>query len=577
MRTTLKLLRFLKPFVKEILLSILLGVATIAAGIGMLGTSAYLIASAAMHPSIAELQVAIVGVRFFGISRAGFRYLERLVSHSVNLRVLSHLREWFYRQVESAPPAELYTKKVGDLLDRVMGDLETLENFYVRVISPVVVALVTGIGVSLFIGGYAVELGMILAAGLFITGFILPLETILVTYKTAREMTDARSGLSSRLVETLQGLEDLQTYGMQTIWFDEIKKESRKSGEIQLKLALLSGINSGLSLAILNLIILGVLWTAIPMVDGGSISGVTLAVITLLAMASFESTATLPQAAQNLNASLESARRLFSISGSSQSNRVISTEKIITTPRSIRLEEVNFRYAQDQAFQLLGINLFLEQGKKVALIGPSGAGKTSLMNLLLRFWSPDEGKMYFDNIESTRINPYVSRAFFGVISQKTYLFSASLRDNLLLANPNATEAELHQVLRLADLYERVNKLPQGLDTWVGDQGLRLSGGERQRVAIARALLQDRPFLLLDEPDIHLDPFTGNKIMKTIFDVFQHCGIFFITHDFSHMEQMDEIILLGLGRIIERGNHKSMLLDGGNYAALNALKNQWIAK
>ncbi|KAF0112156.1 MAG: ATP-binding cassette subfamily C bacterial CydC [Chloroflexi bacterium] len=577
MRTTLKLLRFLKPFVKEILLSILLGVATIAAGIGMLGTSAYLIASAALHPSIAELQVAIVGVRFFGISRAGFRYLERLVSHSVNLRVLSHLREWFYRQVESAPPAELYTKKVGDLLDRVMGDLETLENFYVRVISPVVVALVTGIGVSLFIGGYAVELGMILAAGLFITGFILPLETILVTYKTAREMTDARSGLSSRLVETLQGLEDLQTYGMQTIWFDEIKKESRKSGEIQLKLALLSGINSGLSLAILNLIILGVLWTAIPMVDGGSISGVTLAVITLLAMASFESTATLPQAAQNLNASLESARRLFSISGSSQSNRVISTEKFITTPRSIRLEEVNFRYAQDQAFQLLGINLFLEQGKKVALIGPSGAGKTSLMNLLLRFWSPDEGKMYFDNIESTRINPYVSRAFFGVISQKTYLFSASLRDNLLLANPNATEAELHQVLRLADLYERVNKLPQGLDTWVGDQGLRLSGGERQRVAIARALLQDRPFLLLDEPDIHMDPFTGNKIMKTIFDVFQHCGIFFITHDFSHMEQMDEIILLGLGRIIERGNHKSMLLDGGNYAALNALKNQWIAK
>ncbi|MBA4376170.1 MAG: thiol reductant ABC exporter subunit CydC [Anaerolinea sp.] len=577
MRTTLKLLRFLKPFVKEILLSILLGVATIAAGIGMLGISAYLIASAALHPSIAELQVAIVGVRFFGISRAGFRYLERLVSHSVNLRVLSHLREWFYRQVESAPPAELYTKKVGDLLDRVMGDLETLENFYVRVISPVVVALVTGIGVSLFIGGYAVELGMILAAGLFITGFILPLETILVTYKTAREMTDARSGLSSRLVETLQGLEDLQTYGMQTIWFDEIKKESRKSGEIQLKLALLSGINSGLSLAILNLIILGVLWTAIPMVDGGSISGVTLAVITLLAMASFESTATLPQAAQNLNASLESARRLFSISGSSQSNRVISTEKFITTPRSIRLEEVNFRYAQDQAFQLLGINLFLEQGKKVALIGPSGAGKTSLMNLLLRFWSPDEGKMYFDNIESTRINPYVSRAFFGVISQKTYLFSASLRDNLLLANPNATEAELHQVLRLADLYERVNKLPQGLDTWVGDQGLRLSGGERQRVAIARALLQDRPFLLLDEPDIHMDPFTGNKIMKTIFDVFQHCGIFFITHDFSHMEQMDEIILLGLGRIIERGNHKSMLLDGGNYAALNALKNQWIAK
>ncbi|MRR32992.1 thiol reductant ABC exporter subunit CydC, partial [bacterium] len=322
MRTILRLLRFLTPFFWEICLSILLGIATISAGIGLLGTSAFLIASAALHPSIAELQVAIVGVRFFGISRAVFRYLERLVSHSVNLRVLSRLREWFYQQVEASPPADLHTRKAGDLLNRVMGDLEILENFYVRVVSPVVVALVVAAGVSLFIGAFDAALGMILATGLAVNGILLPILSILITRPLAKKMLEMRSDLSSRTVEWMQGLEDLQSSSAQDRWSDGILDKGKEGGRWQTRIATLNGINSGLGLLILNLTLLGLLWFAIPLVTQGVLSGVSLAVILLMGMAGFESVANLPQATVMLNSSLEAAKRIFELGGEQQLNHV---------------------------------------------------------------------------------------------------------------------------------------------------------------------------------------------------------------------------------------------------------------
>ncbi len=576
MRTILKLLRFLTPFFWEICLSILLGIATISAGIGLLGTSAFLIASAALHPSIAELQVAIVGVRFFGISRAGFRYLERLVSHSVNLRVLSRLREWFYHQVESSPPAELHTRKSGDLLNRVMGDLEILENFYVRVVSPVVVALVVAAGVSLFIGAFDDALGMILAAGLAVNGILLPILSILITRPLAKKMLEMRSDLSSRTVEWLQGLEELQSSNAQDRWSDGILDKGKEGGRWQTRIATLNGINSGLGLFILNLTLLGLLWFAIPLVTQGVLSGVSLAVILLMGMAGFESVANLPQAAVMLNSSLEAAKRIFELGGMKQEIRVYDPLPESWQSTSVEIKDLCFEYEQGENFELKDISLTLLPGKQLALVGPSGSGKTSLVNLILQLWRPQEGSISLGKLDSRIIDPYQVRSHFAVISQSTTLFSASLRENLLLADPGADDQKLMQALKLAELEDWLNRLPQGLDTWLGDQGFRLSGGERQRVSIARALLQDRPYLLLDEPVENLDAITANKIMSTLFNLFKDRGVLFITHDFSWLDQMDEILLLQNGSIVERGTYQDLVNLDGRFSELLNLQKQSLA-
>lgn len=573
MRTILKLLRFLNPFFWEICLSIMLGIATIGSGIGLLGTSAFMIASAALHPSIADLQVAIVGVRFFGISRAGFRYLERLVSHSVNLRVLSRLREWFYDQVEASPPAEMHTHKSGDLLNRVMGDLEILENFYVRVVSPVVVAMVVAAGVSLFFGVYDSMLGLILAGGIIVNGIVLPAFSILVTRPLARKMLEMRSDLSSQTVEWLQGLEELQSNGAHNHWSDRILDKGREGGIWQSRIATLNGFNSGLSLLIFNLTLLALLWVAIPLVTQGTINGVSLAVILLMGMASFESVANLPQAAVMLNSSLEAARRIFVLGEAHLTPKQFESIPESWQPNLVEVKDLGFEYVNGDSFQLKDISFGLLSGKKLALVGPSGSGKTSLVNLILQFWTPQEGSIFLDGLISNQIDPYLVRSYFAVISQSTTLFSSSLRDNLLLADPQADDDRLLEVLKMAELEEWVHRLPQGLDTWLGDQGLRLSGGERQRVAIARALLQDRPYLLLDEPVENLDPITANKVMATLFRLFDDRAIMFITHDFSWLEQMDEILLLSDGKILERGTFDELLAKGERFTRVKELQDQ----
>ncbi|MRS04402.1 ABC transporter ATP-binding protein, partial [bacterium] len=239
-------------------------------------------------------------------------------------------------------------------------------------------------------------------------------------------------------------------------------------------------------------------------------------------------------------------------------------------------KDLCFEYDQGENFELKDISLKLLPGKKLALVGPSGSGKTSLVNLLLQFWRPQEGEISLGNLDSRRIDPYQARSCFAVISQSTTLFSASLRENLLLADPLADDQKLMQVIKMAELEDWFSRLPQGLDTWLGDQGVRLSGGERQRVAIARALLQNKPYLLLDEPVENLDSITAGKIMSTLFNLFNDRGILLITHDFSWLDQVDEILLLQYGSIVERGTYQSLAHLGGRFAELSDLQKQSLA-
>ena len=568
MKEIRQLLSFLRPFAKEVALSVLIGVATIGAGVGMLGTSAFLIASAALHPSIADLQVAIVGVRFFGISRSVFRYLERLVSHSVNLRVLTSLRVWLYEAAERVAPAGLQTERGGELLNRVMADLDTLENFYVRVVSPVLVAVVITAGMSLFLGGYFWPLGLILAAGMLLNGFILPGLSILLTRHSGARLQQARADLSANLLETFQGLADLQASGANERWLQKVEADSRKVGRLQLFYGVLTGFNDGMALLVLNLTLLAVLAAAIPQVSAGQMSGVSLAVVSLLTMAAFEATNTLPQAAQNLTASVASARRLFSL----VRTQWVETEPLpdlreerLQAAERIEIRGLDFSYPGNPQVVLQHIDLTLQRGRITALVGPSGGGKTSLVNLLLRFWQPAAGTILLDGVDIRTFSEESTRRLFGVISQSSYLFAQTLRQNLRLAKPEATDKELMMVLQLAELEEWYQTLPEGLSTWLGEQGERMSGGERQRLAIARVLLQDTPFVLLDEPTANLDAETEKRLLATLKRVFADKGVLMITHRLAGLEMASDIEFIAGGQVSEKGDQNQLLAQKGAFA------------
>ena len=561
------LIKILKSFTGEVLLSLALGIAAIGAGIGLMGTSAFIIASAALRPSISVLQVAIVGVRFFGLSRGVFRYLERVVSHSVNLRVVSRLREDFYHRIEPGAPANLVSYRSGDLLQRVIGDLETLENFYVRVIAPFIVAAVVVLGVSFFVGGYAVELGILLAAGMILTGFVQPLISLLLTRKLSRQQVQARAQSSAKLVEIFQSLEDLQAGNAQGHFYQGLMAEFQNSGRVQVRLGWLNGVNNGMVFLLTNLTLLALLVLAIPLVNQGSLDGVTLAVVALVAISSFEAVNPLPAAMQQYNASQAAAQRLFSMS-KNQANDRSGFEKLPKVQNPvIRFESVSLVYPSAMEKILDQVTFNLSYGKKIAVVGSNGAGKSSLVSLLLGFVEPSEGSLRLMGEEGFYQGAETIRPLLAVQLQSPYLFSDSVRHNLLLAAPEASDSCLLQVLEKVGLMEWLQSLPEGLDTWIGEHGEKMSGGERQRLALARVLLQDKPFLILDEPTASLDVVNLQRVVNIFLKEKSEAGMLVITHDLRWLSEMDEILVMERGRIIERGAYPFLLSQNSRFRKL----------
>ena len=568
MKTVLRLLRFLRPFWSWVSLSILVSTATVASGIGLLGTSAFLIASAVLQPSVAYLQVAIVGVRFFGISRAAFRYLERLVSHSVNFRLLAGLRTWFYRAVEPLVPARLISFQSGDLLQRAIGDIETLENFYVRVVAPPISAFLVTIGMSWFVGRYHPSLGWILCAGLLFGLLGVPALALVLGSGPGKKLIKTRAALNATMLESIQGLPDLTAFGRVDQAVKKIQAQGTALQAAQINLAWGSaGLNS-VSLLVTNFTLLAVLWTAVPLVHSEIMDGVSLAVVALLTTASFEAVTPLALAAQLLQGSIQSAQRLFSLADQSPEVEDPPIPQVLSSKSNcIKIRDLNFAYTPAGPAILKNINLDLAPRKKVAVVGRSGAGKSSLVNVLLRFWNVAPGTIFIGEQDVCDLTGEAVRSCFSVIGQSAYLFSASVRANLHLADPDASDTEMITALEHAGLRPWLQQLPKGLDTWVGERAVQLSGGERQRLAAARAFLQTTPYVLMDEPTAGMDAVSELKLMDELLDLFSERGILWITHRLVRMEHMDEIIVLERGEIIERGLHADLMARSGTYVRM----------
>jgi len=567
MKTLRQLISFLKPNSKEVVLSILFSTLTIGSSVSLLMTSAYLISKAALQPSIGEISVAIVGVRFFGISRGVFRYIERLVSHSASFKVLADIRVWLYKAIEPIAPAGISKFKSGDLLNRLIADVDTLENFYVRVFLPPVVALVIVLGVSAFMFIFSPLVSVVLFLSLALVGVGLSILALIAGKKSGGDSIAYRSILREEIIDLVNGLPELVLFNRVRDAIQDIHRAAKKFYQAQITLSLLAAIQSAATSLIVGLTVWVLLLITIPMVSSGKLDGIYLAVIVLGAMASFEAVQNLPPAMNLLGSNIRAADRVFELASPAESTTRELKSIPAATGRNIQFNKVTFKYNQTPV--LRDVNFELTSGKKIAIVGPSGAGKSTITNLLLRFWEPDSGQILINGVSQAEIDPEENRSLYSVVSQNTFLFNTSILENLKVANTEAEMDLIQKVCQSVELDEFIATLPKGYNTIIGERGYQFSGGERQRLAIARAILKDAPILVLDEPTANLDPATEQRIRSNLKLNFADKSMIWITHRLSGLEDMDEIIVLANGEVIERGKQADLLRADGRFAKMVA--------
>lgn len=574
-----RLLKLTAPFASWMALAALLGLATVGSSIGLMATSAYIISKAALHPSIAELQIAIVGVRFFGLSRGLSRYLERYVSHRVTFKLLARLRVWFYAKVEPLAPARLMPYRSGDLLNRIVADIDTLEHFYVQVIAPPVVALLTALLLALLLGNYEWRLAVTGLFFLVLAGLGLPLLTHHLSRGLGQYLIATRAELKVVVIDTLQGMADLLACGREQAQIEQVRRLSRTLTITQERMAWLTGLHSALSGLLANLSTIAILVVAIPLVRSDQIDGVYLGLLVLATLASFEAVSPLSAAFQNLGSSVAAAKRLFELVdaepavkeprfssvSANEKNSSLLTERESGRGSSLQpqnfgllVDNLYFRYQADEPPALNGLSFNLPAGGRLAIVGPSGAGKSTLMHLLLRFWEYESGRIELGGRDLRSYTPEEVRGLMSVVSQQTHLFNTTVRENLLLARPEATFEEVVQAARQAQIHDLIESLPQGYETWLGERGLRLSGGERQRLAIARAILKNAPVLILDEATANLDALVEREVRQSIYTLMAGRTTLIITHRPPDLLLADEAIMLHAGRVVKQGRPSDVL-------------------
>lgn len=515
---------------------------TVASNIGLLAVSAVLISRAAFHPPILDLMVLIVGVRFFGISRAVFRYLERYFSHDVTFKILKRIRVDLYERLEPLAPACLLTYRSGDLLSRLVADVETLKEFYLRVLAPPLTAFLVLAATFAFLAHFDVRFALILLIFFLLAGVVVPLVIMKLSRGMKKRMIEVKAALNAQLVDSIQGMTEIIVYGQAERQRQETARLGQELAALQERAAKLSGLSQAATQLAMNLSFWGILLTAIPLVQSGRLEGIYLAMLALSAGSSFEAVSPLPLIYTYGEESLAAWKRLRQIACTPAQ---ITDNPVPLQPRdySLEIKNLSFRYGPEKPWVLKELNLTLPQGVRLGITGPSGAGKSTLVNLLLRFYEYEEGSVQLGGQELKDYRQEDVRRLFGVVSQHTHLFNTTVRENLLLAKPEADEEEIRRAAQGARIHDFIQGLPQGYDTYIGEGGFKLSGGQRQRLALARVLLKGAPILVLDEAEANLDAIAAKEVMGELLDLLKGRTTLVITHRPEILDKMDQILML----------------------------------
>ncbi|MET7621205.1 thiol reductant ABC exporter subunit CydD [Streptomyces sp. NPDC005408] len=549
-------------------LALLLGSLALGSAVGLMGVSGWLISRASEQPPVLYLMVAVTATRAFGIGRAVFRYAERLVSHDAVLRMLAELRVAVYRRLERIAPAGLRRTRRGDLLSRLVADVDALQDYWLRWLLPAGVAVVVGAGSVGFIAWLLPEAGAVLAAGLLLAGVAVPLISGTFARRAERQLAPARGSLATRVVDLLGGTAELTVAGALKGRIEKTREADRRLTRIASRGAAATALGGGLSALACGLTVVCAAFVGVQAVRDGRLDGVSLAVVVLTPLAAFEAVTGLPLAVQYRQRVKRSAERVYEVLDAPLP--VHEPEQAATAPATafpLEVRGLSARYAGQERDALDGFDLTLTAGKRIAVVGTSGSGKTTLAQVLLRFLDAREGTYTIGGVEAAGLDGDAVRRFVGLCSQDAHLFDSSVRENLRLARTRATEDELRQALGRARLLEWVDALPHGLDTLVGEHGAQLSGGQRQRLALARALLADFPVLVLDEPAEHLDLATADALTADLLTATEGRTTLLITHRLQGLDAVDEIVVLKEGRTVQRGSYAELAAAEGPLRAM----------
>jgi thiol reductant ABC exporter CydC subunit len=564
----MRLLAIARPAAGRLALATLLGAGAIGAAIGLIATSAWLISRSSERPQESVIAIAIVGVQFFALSRGLLRYGERLVGHDAAFRVLSDLRVGVYKQLERLAPLGVWVFRSGDLLARLIDDVDSLQDLLLRVLPAFAMAVLVGGATVALMWWMLPAAGIILLAALLLAGILVPWLTGALAARAEARQAAARGELTASVVDLLEGAPELLVNGATAGQLRRTLAADATLTRIARASARTAGIGQGLTTLCSGLAMWGALLVGVAAVRAGRLDGVLLAGIALIPLVAFELVAGLPGATQTLQRVRRAAARI---------QEITDTPPPVAEPahpcalacgqRVLRARGLRYRYPDQTRWALDGLDVDLSPGRRVAVVGPSGAGKSTLAGALLRFLTCEGGSVTLDGLQISDLDSDAYRRVVGLVAQDAHVFDSTLEENLRLARRDATREQLCDALARVRLLDWVSSLPAGLDTEVGERGARMSGGQRQRLAIARALLADFPVLVLDEPGEHLDTRTADAIVADLLEITRGRSTLLITHRLAGLEDLDEVLVLDRGRTVERGTHAELLGLNGRYAAL----------
>ncbi|MFI7285348.1 thiol reductant ABC exporter subunit CydD [Streptomyces anulatus] len=544
-------------------LALLLGSLAVGSAVGLMAVSGWLISRASEEPPVMYLMMAVTATRAFGIGRAVFRYAERLVSHDAVLKLLAGLRVAVYRGLERIAPGGLRTRRRGDLLSRLVADVDALQDYWLRWLLPVGTAVVVGTAAAGFTGWLLPEAGVILAVGLLVAGVGVPIVSGACARRTERQLAPARAALATRVADLLGSTAELAVAGALPARQTRLRAADTLLTRIASRAAAATALGGGLSALVCGLTVVAAATVAVPAVQDGRLSGVALAVVVLTPLAAFEAVTGLPLAVQYRQRVARSAERVFEVLDAPLPVRepeVPAEEPASPFPLEVR--GLSARYPGARHDALASLDLTLTPGRRIAVVGPSGSGKTTLAQVLLRFLDASSGTYRLGGVEASALESDAVRRSVGLCAQDAHVFDSTIRENLRLARPGATDAELLDALSRARLLDWVLALPEELDTPVGEHGARLSGGQRQRLALARALLAGFPVLVLDEPAEHLDLPTADALTADLLDATRGRATVLITHRLTGLDTVDEVLVLDAGRVVQRGPYAELAAEDG---------------
>ncbi|ATG00479.1 cysteine/glutathione ABC transporter membrane /ATP-binding protein [Lelliottia amnigena] len=566
MRALLPYLALYKRHKWMLTLGVVLAILTLLASIGLLTLSGWFLSASAVAGFAGlysfNYMLPAAGVRGTAIARTAGRYFERLVSHDATFRVLQHLRIFTFSKLLPLSPAGLARFRQGDLLNRVVADVDTLDHLYLRVISPLVGAFVVIAVVTLGLCMLDVPIALTLGGIMLLTLLLLPPLFYRAGKATGEKLTRLRGDYRQQLTSWLQGQAELTIFGASRRYRARMESTELSWHEAQRRQSELTALSQALMLLIGGFAVIAMLWMAAGGVGGNTQPGALIALFVFCALAAFEALAPVTGAFQHLGQVIASAVRITQIVEQTPEVQFKEGHSVVPDSIAVQLTEVTFAYEGQTQNALDGINLTVQAGQHVAILGRTGCGKSTLLQLLTRAWDPRQGQILFNTTPLTDFNEQTLRKIVSVVPQRVHLFSATLRDNLLLASPTASDEALCAVLEQVGLHKLLED--DGLNAWLGEGGRQLSGGELRRLAVARALLHDAPFMLLDEPTEGLDATTESQILDLLAQTMKNKTVLMVTHRLRGLANFDQIIVMDNGQIIEQGSHAELFAKQGRY-------------